>query len=381
MAIAKNFATKNFATNKRLIMNPFKFGTIVKDDFFTDRIKELEEVKQKLNSENHLVLISPRRFGKSSLIQKALSQIGRPSITIDMMNVLSVEGFAAILLREIFRLYKVEKIKHLMTHFRIVPTISSNPLSEAIDVSFNTSVNSSVALEDAMDLLQKVSTPDKRLIIVLDEFQEVNEIQKGFDRQLRSLMQKQTDLNYVFLGSQESMMNEIFEKKKSPFYHFGQRMTLSKIPYEDFYSFVECRLLDKPGATADEIKIIKDETVTKILSFTRVHPYYSQQLSSVVYDLQCYHNIFENVVPQAIDKLIQSHDLDYERLWMSLNRTDRKVMQLLAQQAKPFIGRDIPTSTIYSALQRLIKRGFVIKTDEYEIEDPFFRLWIARTNI
>lgn len=361
-------------------MNPFKFGTIVKDDFFTDRINELEEVKQKLNSENHLVLISPRRFGKSSLIQKALSQIGRPSITIDMMNVLSVEGFATLLLREIFRLYKVEKIKHLMSHFRFVPTISSNPLSDAIDVSFQPSVNSSVALEDAMDLLQKVTSQEKRLIVVLDEFQEVNEIQKGFDRQLRALMQKQSGLNYVFLGSQESMMNEIFEKKKSPFYHFGQRMTLSKIPYKDFYSFIECRLLDKPNTTAVDIKKTKDETVSQILSFTRVHPYYSQQLASVVYDLQCYHKIFDNVVQQAIEILLESHDLDYERLWMGLNRTDRKVMQILTQQIKPLTGKDAPTSTIYSALQRLIKRGFVIKTDEYEIEDPFFRLWISRTN-
>ena len=360
-------------------MNPFKFGTIVQDDFFTDRIMELSLVKEKLNSENHLVLISPRRFGKSSLIQKALSQIGRPSITIDMMNVLSVEGFASLLLREIFKLYKVEKIKHLMSHFRFVPTISSNPLSDAIDVSFQPSVNSAIALEDAMDLLQKVTSPEKRLIVVLDEFQEVNEIQKGFDRQLRALMQKQKGLNYVFLGSQESMMNEIFEKKKSPFYHFGQRMTLSKIPYEDFFSFIECRLLDKPNATAAEIKRNKDVTVTQILSFTRVHPYYSQQLASAVYDLQCYHSVFDDVVSQAIEILVQSHDLDYERLWMYLNRTDRKVMQTLAQQFKPLAGKETPTSTVYSALQRLIKRGFVIKTEEYEIEDPFFRQWILRT--
>ena len=68
-------------------MNPFKFGTIVEDEFFTDRVNELEQIKQMLDSENRLVLISPRRFGKSSLVAKALQQIGRPSITIDFMKV------------------------------------------------------------------------------------------------------------------------------------------------------------------------------------------------------------------------------------------------------------------------------------------------------
>ena len=67
-------------------MNPFKFGTIVEDEFFTDRVNELEQIKQMLDSENHLVLISPRRFGKSSLVAKTLQQIGRPSITVDFMK-------------------------------------------------------------------------------------------------------------------------------------------------------------------------------------------------------------------------------------------------------------------------------------------------------
>ena len=72
-------------------MNPFKYGNIVQDEFFTDRAIELERVKQAMDSENHLVLISPRRFGKSSLIRKALSQLNRPSITISIY--ISSRGF------------------------------------------------------------------------------------------------------------------------------------------------------------------------------------------------------------------------------------------------------------------------------------------------
>ena len=109
-------------------MNPFKFGTIVEDEYFTDRVSELAQIKQMLDSENHLVLISPRRFGKSSLVARVLRQLDRPSITIDFMKVLNVEDLAAQIIRQVFRIHKFEKIKHYMTHFRVVPTLSFNPV-------------------------------------------------------------------------------------------------------------------------------------------------------------------------------------------------------------------------------------------------------------
>ena len=223
-------------------MNPFKFGVLVDDEYFTDRINELKEVLWTLNSENHLILISPRRFGKSSLVAKAVRESGRPCISLNMQNILCVEDFASKLLRELFRIYPMERIKHLMTHFRIIPTVSTNPLTNGIDVSFQPVMNSIVLLEDAMALIEKVSTEEKRLVVVFDEFQEVLNIRKGLDKQLRSVMQEQKHLNYILLGSQESMMTEIFERKKSPFYHFGKLMHLDKIPYEDFREYIASRL-------------------------------------------------------------------------------------------------------------------------------------------
>ena len=68
--------------------NPFKFGTIVEDDFFTDRINELKYIKQKLDSENHLIMISPRRFGKSSLVLKAVKSVNRPYIMLNLQKVI-----------------------------------------------------------------------------------------------------------------------------------------------------------------------------------------------------------------------------------------------------------------------------------------------------
>ena len=287
--------------------NPFKFGTLVDDEFFTDRVSELESIQRMLDSENHLVLISPRRFGKSSLVAKAVKASGRPSISLNLQNMLSIEDFASKILRGLFRLYPLERIKHLMTHFRIVPTISTNPITNGIDVSFQSVMNGIVLLEDAMALLEKVSTEDKKLIIVFDEFQEIMNIRKGLDKQLRSIMQEQQHLNYILLGSQESMMTEIFERKKSPFYHFGKLMYLNKIPYEDFRTYVSERL---PLKKKESLNTIVDE----ILSFTSLHPYYTQQLSAQVWEIMTYDKHFENVVDEAISAIVQTHDLDFERL-------------------------------------------------------------------
>lgn len=351
--------------------NPFQFGVLVDNEYFTDRVNELKQVQMSLNSPNHLILISPRRFGKSSLIAKAVKASGRPCVSLNMQNMLSVEDFAAKILREVFRQYPMEKIRHLMSHFRFVPTVSTNYVTNSIEVSFQPVTNTMALLEDAMALLEKVSTKDKKLIVVFDEFQEILNIRKGLDKQMRSIMQEQQNLNYILLGSQESMMTEIFERKKSPFYHFGQLMRLNKIPHDEFKAYVSARLLLKDP---ERIEGIAEE----ILSFTSLHPYYTQQLSAQVWDLLTYENLAEGVVSAAISKIVRTHDLDFERLWLNFNRTDRSIMLSLSKGANPMHNRQMASSTTFSAIKRLMKAGYIIRVNDYEIEDPFFKEWILR---
>ena len=314
-------------------MNPFKFGTIVEGDFFTD-------------------------------VQKVLSQVDRPQIRIDLQYVMSVDDLAAQLLKAIFKIYPMEKVRHAMTHFRIAPTLSMNAVTGAMEVSFQPTANASVLLEDAMAVLEKVTTAENRFIVVLDEFQEVVKIQKGLDRQLRSLMQRQHNLNYILLGSQESMMEAIFEKKTSPFYHFGQMIRMGKIPYDDFHKYITDRI-DAEGV-ADEI-----------LQFTVCHPYYTQQLASQVWEMTRWQVTHDGIVEKAVVALVEMHDLDYERLWQNMNRTDRYTLKLLALSQMPMQNRSQASSTSYSSL-RLMKAGYVVRAPKYEIEDPFFRRWILK---
>lgn len=365
--ICEKFRNEKFRNMK----NPFKYGTIVEDEFFTDRTQELQQIQRLMDSENHLVLISPRRFGKSSLVSKAIKQMGRPAIVLNLQKVVSVDDFAAKLLKEVFRQHPWERVKHLMSHFRFVPTVSINPMTDGVDVSFQPSVDSTLLLEDAMSLLERLSTEESRLIVVFDEFQEIMSVAKGLDKQLRAIMQEQRGLNYILLGSQESMMTEIFERKKSPFYHFGMLMRLKKIPYDDFFSYIHERL-------SPVLNNYSEKVTEEILSITNCHPYYTQQIASQVWELACYEGQREGVVTTAMEQLSNIHDLDFERLWLSFNRTDKRVMQMLSNGQPLSQNHQVPTSTLFSAVKKLMKTGYVIRIDDYEVEDPVFRNWIRQ---
>lgn len=88
--------------------NPFKFGTVVDGDFFTDRTQELPKVQQMLSGHNHLVMISPRRYGKTSLLYKAIRQMNRPAVRVNLQMAISAQNLAALLLRSFFTVHPWE---------------------------------------------------------------------------------------------------------------------------------------------------------------------------------------------------------------------------------------------------------------------------------
>ena len=354
--------------------NPFKFGTLVDNEYFTDRVMEQQHICSMLDSPNHIVLISPRRFGKSSLVKRVVRQSGRPFISLNMQQVTCVEDLAAMILKGVFKLHPWEKLKHLLANFRVIPTISTTPLGDSVEIGFQPTANLSALLEDALSLVERVSEPSHRMIVVFDEFQEIMEVEKGIDRKLRAIMQEQQNVNYIFLGSEESMMTDIFERKKSPFYHFGMLMRLKKIPYEDFYSYITERLNSVMSSEACQM-------AEGILTFTKCHPYYTQQLASMVWELARYKNLStEKLMESAINQITETHDLNFERIWMSLNNTDKRIIRMLSKGEKPYEQKSLPTSTTYSSIKKLMKKGFLIKEETYEVEDPFFKQWINKQN-
>ena len=116
-----------------------------------------------------------------------------------------VSDLSAKLLKEFFKLHPMEKVRHLISHFRVFPTVSLNPVTGSTDISFQPGADGVVCLEDVFSLMEDVHTDSDRLIVVLDEFQEIREMGANLDKQLRSIMQRHKHINYILLGNQESM--------------------------------------------------------------------------------------------------------------------------------------------------------------------------------
>lgn len=358
--------------------NPFKCGSIVDEPYFTDRKEELKKVLSILNSENHLVLISPRRYGKTSLIGKATRLTDRPVINIDLQLITSVTDLATQILRRVYRLHPFEKVRQFVRHFRVIPTVSVNPVTNAVDVSFLADGMYSPVLEDVLSLVESLSSSNNKTIIVFDEFQEAEQIDTGLLKFLRAIMQHHKKINYVFLGSQESLIRDIFEKKKSPFYHFGQLMTLEKIPYDDFAGFLQHGF--KPVVKND------GDISAEILSMSGCHPYYTQMLAFVVWNNLSRNVKAESAVRESVLEILQMNDIHYERLWNNLNKTDKKLLIGLIQTTETPLSEAFyrknnlsAPSTVFSSLKRLMNNGILIKTGTaYEIDDPFFTLWLKK---
>ena len=373
------FITIYFVTNFiGMNMNPFKFGTVVDEPYFFNRKKELARIAAVLESHNHLTIISPRRYGKTSLIKKALSQSPSPNIFLDMQLVLTPEDFAAQLLKRAYRISPFNRMKNIIKSFRIIPSISLNPSTGEIDIHFRADNNSSTyPLEDTLNLIEKLGSEKKRITVALDEFQEIFRLDKNIDSMLRSVMQNHKNINYILAGSSESMMRNIFENKKSPFYHFASIMYLGLLPEKEFYPFLRERfstLTDKSESLSSDI-----------LEVSTCHPYYTQQLASFAWDTIRSEGYTEDTVKKAFEEILQNNDNNYERLWQSFKGTEMKVLAGMADSDLEPLSKEFSyayhtgaSSTVYSALQRLAEKGIVVRHKKsYAIDDPFFKRWIV----
>jgi len=357
--------------------NPFKFGTIVEGSFFTDREDELTNISSFIKGENHLIMISPRRYGKSSLIKKVLGESGRKYLFLDLQIVLSTDDMAAQLLKRVYRIYPVQKLKNYIKSFRIIPVVNLNPVTGQMEITFKPDSAEMAPLEDVLNLIEKLAEKEKKkIIVVFDEFQEIFRIGNNLDRFLRSVMQTHRHINYIFLGSSESMLRNIFEKKGSPFYRFGSLMHLGKIPYDKFLDFIQRKFKTVMGNSR--------ELSESILKITGCHPFYTQQLAFTVWELLTRSKYSPDLSERAAEEIVQSHDNDYERIWNSLNKTDMVILTgITMSEASPLsdefsrMNHTGAVSTVFSTLQRLTKKGMLIKEGTvYSIDDPFFKRWI-----
>lgn len=362
-------------------MNPFRFGNVVTGEYFTNRVQEIKEIVSEINAGQHIVLMSPRRYGKTSLVNEAMKASGVKGFKINMELIADEIDLANYYVKNALSLSKFEKIKHHLKNLKIQPYIQIQPATNEVSVSFNRETrNISTLLSDSLQLPEAIAKNiKKKIVVVFDEFQEIRRISPLLERKMRGIFQDHQNITYIFIGSQESMIREIFQNKKNPFYKFGRHINLRKIPEAEFSDFVIERFSSQK---TDARGIVQD-----ILKFTDCHPYYTQQLCHEIYILSAEKTLTKEVINNAVDQITTEHHADYSRWWSSLTNTERKVIIGITlgdynPTSQEFIRKYgiKSASTSGSVVSKLIALGTLVKTngEKIKIEDPFWKEWILK---
>jgi len=376
--------------------NPFVYGEVVPTGAFIDRVVELDRLVGDLAAGQKVFLISPRRYGKSSLIRQALAAVARRgALTVDVTvssfssYVAFLEGYARALMAaetrwDRARAWLKEAIRSARTEIRYTP--GESPLG-SLTVSFP-SVKSerdvSRLAQDVFALPGRLADVRRRKVVVaLDEFQAIAEFNGGsVEHEMRAAVQHQRDVGYVFAGSEPSLMQRMLGPKR-PFYKAGPVMRLEKIPADEFAAALDSRFR-RSGMKPEE------GLGDAIVELAGNLPYDVQRLAHETWDevrASGGKRATLDLLHQALGRLLSEQETMFEALWQRLTLPQRAVLRaVVIESGHSVLSEDVRTrhrlggtSTIQSALTALV-RDDVISRDgrRYSVVDSLLREWVAR---
>jgi hypothetical protein len=367
---------------------PFIYGKVVSGEDFTDREKELERLVVNFISGTNTILLSPRRWGKSSLILKAAEEaIARdPSLKvvfIDLFNIRSEADFYKILAEKVIMAVsdKIEQITVNVKKFmkQWIPRISFSP-DTSHQVSFGLDWNE-LRKEpyEILDMAENIAiSKGIQLIVCIDEFQNIAyyEDPLAFQKILRSSWQKHHHVTYCLFGSKRHMLLEVFSSPSMPFYKFGDLIFLEKIPANIWTPFIKNRF-QKTG------KSISLSEAEKIATTVDLHPYYVQQLAQICW-LRSDRSTNDSIVDEAIDHLILQMSLLFQGITENLTTPQLNFLKALLDGITSYSSNETirkyslgSSSNVYRITKALIQKEII---DDYkeviQFLDPVYALWL-----
>lgn len=372
--------------------NPFIFGEVAEGDAFCDRESEQTTLHHDLQDSQKLFLISPRRYGKTSLLKKVLSDLrskGLITVYIDLYRATSLEKFLEIYCSAVATSCEtvVDKIIRFASEVlpRLRPKISINP-DGVPSLEFETTLSRktiSRILEEVIDLPNRVAIQKKKtVVVVMDEFQEILNFEgEDMEKTMRSLIQLHHQVAYVFSGSKKHILEDMFQRTDRAFYKIGKAMYLGKIPRESFLPFIVTRF-GETGMT------IADPIVDHILDLCDNIPYNVQYLCHETWDEYRGTTIITSeMVDDCFARLLSEQEPAWISMWDELPQRQRKALEIIVKQE----GKNLYSSnadrhqtagsvaSLQTSLKSLIKKGIIEKIEDcHVICDVFFGAWIRR---
>jgi hypothetical protein len=374
------------------VQNPFRFGSVVTGEDFADRRAELAELGRELRDGQHIFLLSPRRYGKTSLILALLERLRRRGLLVAYVDVFRtttstqlMELTAQTVLRAAES--RPERLLRLAAELvgRLRPQVGTDSRGKpTLSFDVGASSRSLLALqEEVLALPDRLAEKRKsRLVLVFDEFQEIQRFPgAGLEKAMRSHFQTHRHVSYLFAGSRQSALQDMASRERSPFYRFGRIVSLGPIPPKEFAPFLQTRF--RRGGLG-----LSAEVADAILAATDDVPYNVQRLCHQLWTLRAgkADRITEQDIGEAIAGILEQDAPHLSAAWDRLSLHQRQVLQAIARSG----GRNVfaaeflashrlgSHSSVQTSLRLLMKDQVLSKTHgEYRFADPFLREWVG----
>ena len=373
-----------------MMESPFSFGIIARNDFYTNRTREMKILAGNFRSGINTILLSPRRWGKSSLVWNTAQRILRADkqirfCFIDLFNVRTEQEFYETYARELIKASETrweDRVRSVRKFFtRIIPQISL-PVDPRHDITLQfewKSVRQSP--DEIIDLAENICRSKKiRMVVCLDEFQNLAFFRDpvGFQKKLRAHWQKHRLTTYCLYGSKRQMLASLFESPSMPFYKFGDVIFLSRISRDHWVTFISERFR-KTGKT------ISAPLAGRIAGIMEDHPYFVQQLAQETWQY-CRKNCEPEHIEQALDSLLRKLSILYHRETDLLSNGQVNFLRALCDGVIRFSSRDVleqyrlGSSAAVVKIKKALEQKEVIDTFEEDaaFADPLYRCWFQR---
>lgn len=376
----------------RAMKNPFRYGKRVSGNAFFDRIKIKKDIQNALDGGNNVLLYGPRRFGKSSLVGEVLADIraaGGICTELNMMDVASLDDFVVKFARGVYReLAPVSGALNLISGLfrRISPSVGLDDEGRPeLRLSFRSERATVETLREVLQLPERLCGENRRIVIAIDEFQEVAELGLGaqFERTMRSVIERQERVAYVFLGSKTHMLERMFASKSRPFYNSAQKLLLQRPPADESAAF----LVDRFASAGIALEKGLAESMVRRIGNV---PYYLQALGSWTFNAVREREamaVSEDDVREGFESLYGAERILLEDTFRAHSETRRLLMRAIACEPTAWFDEDYrmrhglaSTSTVNTALRRLLADSTVEKSDHgYVLADPLLAWHLAST--
>ena len=370
-----------------MLESPFQYGKLAAGSTFVNRVREKQELKSNLYSGINTMLISPRRWGKSSLVKEAMKELveERPDVRVCFLDVFTVRSE-----EEFYQLFAKEVIKATSNSWE---TWISNAteflktLSPKISIGVDPMTDFSIGLEyhrvkenerELLELPEKIAcSKGIKIIVCIDEFQSLAGLKNygHLEGEMRSVWQHHKKVSYCLYGSKRHMMIEIFNSSSKPFYRFGQLMFLQKIDETEWIKFI----MNSFRRTGKEIST---EDAGLIVEKVKSHSWYVQQLSHFVWSATR-KAVTVEIVDKAFSQIVNTNLPLYVAECEALSITQLNLLIAIAKGESVLTGATTMSKYKLGTPQNVSKNKIVLeqkdildKTVEgFYFLDPVFEFW------